>query len=77
MATSMRAWLDQYADALGVPAPSDETVSVLLELAGVAARASERVSAPVSCWLVAQAGMAPADALAVARGLAGEPDPEG
>lgn len=70
MATSMTVWIERFAMALGAPTPSDDDVRTLLELAGVAARASERVSAPISCWLVAQAGTTPDEALAVAKRLA-------
>jgi hypothetical protein len=55
---------------LGIsPATSDE-LDMLLELAGVAAHASERPAAPITCWLVGRAGMAPRDALAVGHRLA-------
>ncbi len=68
-------WTAGLASALGVPPPTPEELADLLELAGVAAHASERWAAPLSCWLVARAGMAPAEALALARRLAGDDDP--
>jgi len=58
-------WLSDFASVLGVEAPDDEQVRDLLRLAGEAARASERIAAPVACWLVARAGLSPADALVV------------
>lgn len=58
-----------FAAGLGVEAPSDEQVTTLLELAGVAAHASERTAAPITCWLVGQAGVSPSTALDLARGL--------
>lgn len=66
----MRQWLDDFAAALGTTPPTDAEVEALLALAGVAAHASERTAAPVSCWLAAKAGMSPADAADVARRLA-------
>ena len=45
---------------------------MLLALAGVAAHASERTAAPVSCYLAARSGVPLADALAAARHLADE-----
>ena len=60
-------WLTAFAARLGVEVPDDSTVAALLDLAGVAAHASERTAAPVACWLAARAGSAPADALALAR----------
>ena len=65
-------WLERYASALGVPTPTADDVASLLELAGVAAHASERVAAPISCWLVARADMPLADALALSRRLAAD-----
>ncbi len=62
-----RQWLAAYAERLGVPTPSDEELETLLALAGVAAHASERIAAPVACWVSARAGVDPARALAVAR----------
>lgn len=70
MALDLRVWIDRYAEALGVAAPSEAEVAVLLDLAGAAAHASERTAAPVSCWLAATAGMAPSAALALAQELA-------
>ena len=60
-------WVAAFAARLGVEPPDDETVTTLLELAGVAAHASERTAAPVACWLVGRAGLSPAEALALAR----------
>lgn len=63
-------WLLALAHALEVEPPSEAEIEALLELAGVAAHSSERIAAPVSCWLAARAGVAPAAALAAARQLA-------
>lgn len=67
MAPTGSEWIDTFAARLGVDAPDPETVQVLLELAGVAAHASERTAAPIACWLVGRAGATPAAALAAAR----------
>jgi hypothetical protein len=64
-----KEWLAAYADKLGTAPPSTEEFRVLLDLAGVAAHSSERVAAPVSCWLVARAGVDPERALELAREL--------
>jgi hypothetical protein len=62
-------WLTAFAAAAGIPAPTPDEVEVLLELAGVAAHASERTAAPITCWLAARAGLPPAEALALGRSL--------
>lgn len=63
-------WLAAYSEALGIDAPTEEEVTEILALAGVAAHSSERTAAPVACWLAARAGVDPKDAKALAVGLA-------
>ena len=65
-------WAERFAAALGTTAPTEEERAQLLELAGVAAHASERTAAPISCWLVARAGATPAEASRAAQALARE-----
>ncbi len=62
-----KEWIDAFAQRLGVEAPTPEEFAVLLDLAGEAAHASERVAAPLACWLTARAGRSPAEALTIAR----------
>jgi hypothetical protein len=63
-------WITAFAERLGVEPPSADEIEALLDTAGVAAHASERTAAPLTCYLVGRAGLAPADALASARELA-------
>lgn len=62
-----KEWLTEYAAKLGVEPPTTEEFKTLLDLAGQAAHSSERMAAPVSCWLAAKAGVDPQTALAKAR----------
>ncbi len=64
-------WIQGFAAELGVEPLGADEVQALLDLASVAAHASERLAAPLSCYLVARAGVAPAAALAAAHRLAG------
>ncbi len=64
-----REWLAAYAERLGTAAPSNEEFKTLLDVAAEAAHSSERVAAPVACWLAARAGVDPAEALRIAREL--------
>ena len=64
-----REWIEAYAERLGTEPPGNEEWSTLLDLAAVAAHASERVAAPVSCWVAARAGVGPEAALEIAREL--------
>lgn len=47
-----REWLATFAATLGIDAPDDATIDALLDLAGVAAHASDRIAAPIACYLV-------------------------
>jgi hypothetical protein len=62
-------WIESFAAALGVDAPDAGTLDTLLELAGVAAHASERIAAPITCYIVGRAGIDPAMALERARSI--------
>ena len=63
-------WITIYAERLGTKPPSEEEFRAILDLAAEAAHASERVAAPVACWLAARAGTSLADALALAGDVA-------
>jgi Domain of unknown function (DUF6457) len=65
-------WIAEFARGLGVAPPDDETFETLLELAGVAAHASERIAAPIACYLVGLVRVDPERALELARTLAGD-----
>jgi Domain of unknown function (DUF6457) len=62
-------WLAAFAAAAGVEVPSADDIDTLLDLAGIAAHASERTAAPVTCWIAATAGLNPTAALALAESL--------
>jgi uncharacterized protein DUF6457 len=65
-----REWIDAFSERLGVPAPDTEQFKLILDLAGEAAHASERVAAPVACWVAATAGVPLEEALRVAGEVA-------
>jgi hypothetical protein len=67
-----REWIDAFAERLGTTGPTTEEFKQLLNLAGEAAHSSERVAAPVACWVAAKAGVAPEDALAIACEIAAD-----
>lgn len=60
-------WLTAFAEKLGTAPPTTDEFKALLDLAAEAAHASERVAAPVACWVAARAGSSPEEALAAAR----------
>jgi hypothetical protein len=72
----MRAkeWIAAYAEQLGVEPPTADELKAILDLAAEAARASERIAAPVACWLSARSGRSLEESLAVARGRPEPPE---
>ena len=70
MAQDIQDWLAGFAAEIGTVPPTREELDMLLELAGIAAHASERPAAPITCWLVGRAGLAPRAALAAGKRLA-------
>jgi hypothetical protein len=63
-------WIAAYAQRLGTKPPTTEEVEAILDLAGVAAHASERIAAPIATWLSAKAGRSLEESRALARELA-------
>ena len=51
-----REWIDAYAEELATQAPSAEDFKELLDLAAVAAHSSERIAAPIACFLAGRDG---------------------
>jgi hypothetical protein len=49
-------WISAFARELGTEAPTDDEFSAILDLAAVAAHDSERVAAPVACWIGGASG---------------------
>jgi hypothetical protein len=67
-----KEWIDAYAARLGVDPPSQDEFSAILDLAAEAAHASERVAAPVACWLSARTGLPLEESIALAREISGD-----
>jgi Domain of unknown function (DUF6457) len=65
-------WLAAYAQTLGVEAPTKDEFKAVLDLAGEAAHGSQRVAAPVACWLAARAGVDLEEAMKLAREVSGD-----
>ena len=60
---SAQEWLSGLATELGLDSPTSEESESLLNLAGVAAHSSERIAAPIACWMIGVAEIEPAEAL--------------
>ena len=64
-------WIGAFANEIGATAPSPDEMNAILRLAGIAAHASERIAAPIACYLVGASGRSLAEALQAAEGLSG------
>lgn len=49
-------WLEGFAAEIGMAAPDEETMGELLELAATAAHSSERIAAPIACFMAGRDG---------------------
>jgi hypothetical protein len=68
-----KEWIAAYAEQLGTEPPTADELKAILDLAAEAAHASERIAAPVACWLSAKAGRSLEESLALARVTAETP----
>ena len=50
-------WISEFVAAAGGEAPSSTEVEQILKLAAVAAHSSERMAAPVACWIAGRLGL--------------------
>jgi uncharacterized protein DUF6457 len=65
-------WVRTFAEEIGVAPPTQEEMDEILRLAAVAAHASERIAAPIACWLAGGSGRSLAEARQTAEGIAGD-----
>ncbi len=63
-------WLAALADRLGLDELSQSDIDTLLDIASVAAHTSERLAAPLTCYLIGRAGISPTEAKAIADEIA-------
>ena len=56
MGTTAPRWIGAFCAEVGIEAPGEAETEQILRLAGIAAHASERVAAPVACWVAGVSG---------------------
>ncbi len=66
---SREEWLRAFCAEIGVDAPTAEEEAQLLELAAIAAHASERPAAPLACWAAGRTDRSPDELREIARGI--------
>ncbi len=65
-------WIERFAEATGTAPPAEAEVAKLLDLAAEAAHSSERIAAPIACWIAGRQGLDLDEAIALA-GRIGDP----
>jgi Domain of unknown function (DUF6457) len=67
-----REWIGAFAAEVGADPPTEEEFNAILDLAAVAAHSSERIAAPVACWIGGTAGASLAELQAAAERVGGD-----
>jgi hypothetical protein len=67
-----REWLDAFAAELGTDPPTNDEMKKLLDLAAVAAHSSERIAAPIACWVGGTTGATIEELQAAAERVSGD-----
>ena len=68
-------WIAVFAGEVGVEPPSPQEVRELLDLAGIAAHASERTAAPLACWIAGRSGLTLSELRAAAQRVGASESP--
>ena len=67
-----REWIDAFAAEVGQDPPTKAELEAILDLAAVAAHSSERIAAPVACWLGGRTGATLEELRAAANRISGD-----
>lgn len=67
MAMTAEQWIERFSRAADGPPPTEAEVEKLLKLAAVAAHSSERIAAPLACFIAGRDGMSLDDAIDLAE----------
>lgn len=66
-------WIAAFGELAGSTPPSEADTEKLLKLAAVAAHSSERIAAPLACWIAGREGLDLDAAIALAERIDGGP----
>jgi len=62
-----KEWLERFAGLMGADTPTDEEMDALLDLAATAAHSSERIAAPMACYMAGRSERSLEDLQELAR----------
>jgi hypothetical protein len=65
-------WIEGFARELEVEPPTEKEVEEILDLAAIAAHASERTAAPVACWIGGRVGRPLDELIGAAKRVGGD-----
>ena len=65
-------WIRTFAEQIGCDPPDQQQMDEILRLAAVAAHASERIAAPIACYLAGTTTNSLTQLITVAEGVAPE-----
>ena len=70
----MRAadWIEEFCEQIGMPQPAEAEREAILRLAAIAAHGSERIAAPMACWVGGASGKSLTELQEVAERVSGE-----
>jgi uncharacterized protein DUF6457 len=66
---TVNEWISSYAAHLGAQAPTASEIEDILAIAAAAAHSSERLAAPIACWIAGQSGRSLAELRQIAEEL--------
>jgi hypothetical protein len=64
-------WIQAFCEEIEMPAPGEDEIEAILRLAAIAAHSSERIAAPIACWIAGASGKPVAELRQTAEALAG------
>jgi hypothetical protein len=65
-------WVRAFAERAGGEPPTEAEIGKLLKLAADAAHSSERIAAPLACWVAGRQGLDLDEAIAIAGRIGGD-----
>lgn len=71
-----REWIDAFAAEIGTDPPANQEMKAILDLAAVAAHSSERIAAPIACWLGGRVNASLEELQAAAERVGGPSSPD-
>jgi hypothetical protein len=67
-----REWIDAFSAELDTDPPTTDEIKRILDIAAVAAHSSERIAAPLACWVGGRTGATLEEIQAAADRIGGD-----